>query len=677
MGFRRPRGSCVLVSLVLCASCSALTPFGEFRFAPDGAYDTTPDATVVKDVGIDGAYDAMPDATVVQDAGIDGTFDLPDATIDPLADAVHDGSDAGGGLDSDAQATLDGAVEVPDALAPHDGTFPDCVDCDAGIDGAPLDISMVDLPPPCPESQQRCGGTCVDLSSNNDHCGVCGNRCALPNASASCRSGHCTIVACLPSRGDCNGLAADGCEVDLRSDPAHCGACNNACVYPNASATCADGVCRLGACAAGMGNCNGNLADGCETDLTSHVEHCGSCGNACVRAGTVASCVGGTCGRFMCAEGYGDCNKNDADGCEVDLRRNASHCGRCLMPCAFGMMCAGGLCQSCPMGMADCNGQGSDGCETRLSEVHHCGRCGNRCTLPNATPQCSPPGVCTIAACAGGYGNCDGNDANGCETNLLTTPQHCGRCGNSCAVSNAATVCTRGSCQITSCAAGWGNCNGNVADGCETMLTNNPLHCGACGNRCATGLCRGTECVNFGGVVATADHGLCTAYGVVNPYTGNFGCTSGTSPTLYRRIIDCPVGSLTGASLYLCSASGASGTYAGAYELVNCPGRGNICIPNPYTNGCSCPAGSSPMSPMVIHSDAPGCGGLHTGQLVFCYRPMLTAGFGGAWQLRDGNVCFVTNPFTGGCTCPTGYNAARIRVVMPTPFGAFIGICYR
>jgi len=44
-------------------------------------------------------------------------------------------------------------------------------------------------------------------------------------------------------------------------------------------------------CPAGTGDCNGNLEDGCETDTTSNVDHCGSCGHGC---------LGGACSASAC-----------------------------------------------------------------------------------------------------------------------------------------------------------------------------------------------------------------------------------------------------------------------------------------------------------------------------------------------------------------------------------------
>lgn len=43
---------------------------------------------------------------------------------------------------------------------------------------------------PCPRPLQECGGSCVDVGSNVDHCGVCGNACLAGN--------HCAAGQCVP-----------------------------------------------------------------------------------------------------------------------------------------------------------------------------------------------------------------------------------------------------------------------------------------------------------------------------------------------------------------------------------------------------------------------------------------------------------------------------------------------
>ena len=48
---------------------------------------------------------------------------------------------------------------------------------------------------------------------------------SVRHATPACREGACAVGACAASMADCNGVAADGCEVDLRTSPANCGGC--------------------------------------------------------------------------------------------------------------------------------------------------------------------------------------------------------------------------------------------------------------------------------------------------------------------------------------------------------------------------------------------------------------------------------------------------------------------
>jgi hypothetical protein len=46
--------------------------------------------------------------------------------------------------------------------------------------------------------------------------------------------------------------------------------------------------------------------------------------------------------------------------------------------------------------------------------------------------------------------------------------------------------CVDFACHVTSCDDGYGDCNGDESDGCETLLTDNDEHCGACGRDCTS-----------------------------------------------------------------------------------------------------------------------------------------------------------------------------------------------
>jgi len=52
----------------------------------------------------------------------------------------------------------------------------------------------------CPSGKTRCGGICVDPSTDNNNCGGCGNSCAT---GATCAGGSCATLVC-------NGTACQG-----------------------------------------------------------------------------------------------------------------------------------------------------------------------------------------------------------------------------------------------------------------------------------------------------------------------------------------------------------------------------------------------------------------------------------------------------------------------------------
>lgn len=57
------------------------------------------------------------------------------------------------------------------------------------------------------------------LSNSARHCGRCGNTCGRrPNAESPCVDGAC-VVRCRPGFLDCNGDAADGCETNVVAQP--------------------------------------------------------------------------------------------------------------------------------------------------------------------------------------------------------------------------------------------------------------------------------------------------------------------------------------------------------------------------------------------------------------------------------------------------------------------------
>lgn len=231
--------------------------------------------------------------------------------------------------------------------------------------------------------------------------------------------------------------------------------------------------------------------------------------------------------------------------------------------------CNTGACEitECEPGWGDCDMDPANGCETSLNTLTDCGMCGQACAPTNATGDCGT-GECRIGTCDPGFGDCDTMPANGCET-PTTTLTDCGACGRGCSPAGAVGDCSTGSCEIGSCNSNRGDCDMNPANGCETTLTTNS-DCGMCGRVCAppgglgecsTGTCRLTTCT----VPGTADCDMNTTN----------GCETST-----RTLTDC------GGCGIPCSRTNASATCAtGTCALDTCnPGWGN-CDSN-ETNGC-------------------------------------------------------------------------------------------
>ncbi|TVQ95883.1 MAG: hypothetical protein EA398_16735, partial [Deltaproteobacteria bacterium] len=210
------------------------------------------------------------------------------------------------------------------------------------------------------------------------------------------------------------------------------------------------------------------------------------------------------------------------------------------------------------------------------TSVDHCGACGNACTIDNGTPQCVD-GACGIFACDPGYDNCDGSDFTGCETDVATDAGNCGACGNACDILNAAAVCEDATCAVSTCDTGFGNCDLDDETGCETPLTNNPEHCGACGNTCtlanADATCDDTTCVveacneNFGSCDGRQSTGCETDLLASNQHCGACGSACPAGATCNGGSCVCPEG------LILCgNACQAPNACGGCDPLNRIPG---------------------------------------------------------------------------------------------------------
>jgi hypothetical protein len=284
---------------------------------------------------------------------------------------------------------------------------------------------------------------------------MCGRGCPSgANGTAACAAGECQLL-CNPGFGNCNGNTADGCESNLQVDPSNCMRCGVACSAPGAAVLrCEAGACVIGACLPNRGDCDLALGNGCETTLGNSVMHCGRCGNVCPGgASATAVCEDGACG-IDCATGFADCDGDSTNGCEVNINTSVAHCGGCRRMCppvtGGSPSCTAGRCNSmCGADFDDCDRNPLNGCEVDLrSTVAHCGRCGNACAFANAVPACVAR-ACQLMACAPGFQNCNTMATDGCEVNTDTDVRNCRTCGNVCpGVANGVPTCVAGTCGL-------------------------------------------------------------------------------------------------------------------------------------------------------------------------------------------------------------------------------------
>jgi hypothetical protein len=89
----------------------------------------------------------------------------------------------------------------------------------------------------CPDS-----GDCVDLSSDLDNCGACGSVCTSGLVAVECQDGECVRANTNCDSGLTFCGPVIGC-VDLSSDMDNCGGCGDVCESGLVAVTCSGGEC--------------------------------------------------------------------------------------------------------------------------------------------------------------------------------------------------------------------------------------------------------------------------------------------------------------------------------------------------------------------------------------------------------------------------------------------------
>lgn len=143
-----------------------------------------------------------------------------------------------------------------------------CAEGEACMDGACV--------PPC--AGEICGTQCIDTAADPAHCGGCGRQC---DNSAVCTDGVCVQACadacdsdelCIAGTCECRSgtVDCDGDCVDLRTDDDHCGGCER---------ECDDMFCGGGECVTSCGALQ--ACESACVDFDTDPMHCGGCEREC------------------------------------------------------------------------------------------------------------------------------------------------------------------------------------------------------------------------------------------------------------------------------------------------------------------------------------------------------------------------------------------------------------
>ena len=237
--------------------------------------------------------------------------------------------------------------------------------------------------------------------------------------------------ACLPAPELCNGADED-CDLEIdedfnfMSDVTNCGGCSLTCAPANAAGLCVEGICTIGSCNAGFGNCDRNDSNGCETNIAS--------ATGCADCAAVGGINGEPCG--TCGAGVWACQSDGSTVCEGEASGSeVNACGGC------GVLegVPGDRCGTCDTGAWACETQTSVTCIGDQGDLalNACGECidADACEPGDveSRPSVCPGGTNESRTCSEG---CRWSEwACGAPTELCTPSaveeeeRDCGSCG--------------------------------------------------------------------------------------------------------------------------------------------------------------------------------------------------------------------------------------------------------
>lgn len=237
---------------------------------------------------------------------------------------------------------------------------------------------------------------------------------------------------------------------------------------------------------------------------------------------------------------------------------STDHCGEGCGVCneQVADRCVGGNCACgqtggpCPADRTCCSGSCSD-----LNDLSHCGACDSPCQPQNVASASCSQGICTYDQCNAGFYDCDGNRANGCET--ASGLDDCGGCDDACTSqalypNTTGHSCPAGVC-LYQCVLGFADCDAGTG-GCETAL-GTVQNCSACFDACDGSAAGGKACIDVGGTLRCG----CTSEADCD---GDDMCCSQTcTPHDTDHCADCDTGCTIGNGGPICTDAGG-GVYA-------------------------------------------------------------------------------------------------------------------